>query len=302
MALPLMAALTLTLTLALECAPGGDDSDTLVLSLRGNTGGPPLSAAAIRYEPAGNVLSARLSSLGWLAIERRHAARALTVRIPELCPVTVPAGPQAQPIALRPVIDLGAERAPVGFDSRFTIVAQRGCTQSAGRIAWRQLEGVPLSELAIAQDGFVLSARTPRFEVVHPEPLSDGIVPISPRTQGRTVLEARWSAAGAAPIRRTIVINATSRATGVPSVAVSQQLLLSGVGWRVQHAPQAGHAQVHDSGAFSLFSPDAPGRWAFERGPGQALSCRRSGTTRRLTTAGAANATRRSRRTPRAAR
>jgi hypothetical protein len=239
-----------------------------VLRIRGSAG-QRLSPASIRYVPTDNVISARLGAQGWLAIVRRDASRALTVQIPEWCPITFAAGPQREPLDARPVIDLGADRPPVGFDAQFAIAAEPGCPQRGrGRISWRQLEGAPLSELSVARDGFELRARTPRFETLHPEPLLDGILPFSPRTQGRVVLEALWRGPGSPPIRRSITILATSRSTGLSSVAVSQQLLLSGAGWRVRQAPQAGHAQLHESGALSAFTPDAPGRWALERDDG----------------------------------
>ena len=49
-----------------------------------------------------------------------HRARS-SVEVPEICPVTVPAGPQRTPIDAEPVIDLGADRPPVGFDAPFAI-------------------------------------------------------------------------------------------------------------------------------------------------------------------------------------
>jgi len=252
------------------CAPE-PVSDTLVVRIKASTE-RPLSPDAIRYEPADNVRSARLGTQGSLSIARRDSARALTVHIPEMCPVTLPAGPQRAPIDARPVIDLGRDRPPVGFDTPFAITVAHGCAdRGRGEIHWKQLEGAPLAELTTTGEGFELSARTPRFEALNAAPPVPGIVPFSPRTQGRVVLEALWQGPGSPPIRRTIAIRATSRSTGLSSVAVSQQLMLSGENWRVQKAPPSGHAQVHASGALGVFTPDAPGRWTLEHGAGETL-------------------------------
>jgi hypothetical protein len=264
-------AACLLFALSFGCG-GGRASDTLVLRIHGSAE-HPLSPAAIRYAPADNVLSARLSAQGWLAIERRDASRALTVEIPEWCPVTFPVGPRREPIDAQPVIDLGPDRAPVGFDAPFAVAATHRCARRGrGQISWRQVEGARISELAISPDGFQLNARTPRFETLHPELPSAGILAFSPRTQGRVVLEALWRGPGSPPIRRSVTLVSTSRSTGLSSVAVSQQMLLAGAGWRVRQAPQAGHAQVHASGALCAFTPDAPGRWALERDDGRTLA------------------------------
>lgn len=245
-------------------------ADVITLRIRGTT--EPISAAAIAYEPAGDVLSARLGAQGWLAIERKRSARALTVRVPGLCPVTIPAGEPAQALELHPVIDLGSPLPPLGFDAPFAISARHGCPERGrGRISWRQLEGPPLQALSVSQDGFQLSARTPLLEHAHPEPLPAGIVPFSPRTQGRVVLEASWQGPGLPALKRTLTIRAISRATGLSSVAVSQQLMLAGAGFRVQRAPAGGHAEVQQHGPYAHFTPDAPGRWVLANDSGQPL-------------------------------
>jgi hypothetical protein len=245
----------------------------LTFELRGSRE-RPISARDIGYEPTDNVRAARLGAQGWLVVERADQGRPLTVRIPEWCPVTVPAGPSPRILELWPVVDLGGERPPIGFDAPFSISVRHGCPERGrGRITWRQLEGVPLADLRASEDGFELSARTARFEVAHPEPpLGAGVVPLSPRTQGRALLEASWQGPDGRRIVRSVAMRASSRSSGLSSVAVTQQLLLAGAGWRVQHAPQAGHAQAHASGTFSLFTPDAHGRWTLGREDGQTLT------------------------------
>ena len=249
-------------------APG----DTVWLRIRG-TG--RLSAAAIRYTPEDAVQSARLGA-DWLAIERRSASRAITVQLPEYCPLTIPAGTPPAALQLTPIVDLGGDRPPLGFSAKFSVSVAHGCPERGrGQLAWRQTAGPPLRELVISRDGFALSARTASFEELHPEPLradAAGIVPFSPRTQGRAVLEATWTGPFGRTVVRSVAIPATSRASGVPSVAVSQQLVLAGTGYRVKSAPPAAHAEALASGAVSLFTPDAPGRWLLEREAGASLT------------------------------
>ena len=263
------------LTLASACReePAGRNAWPIdVVTLRVRATPEPISAGAIQYEPAADVLSARLGAQGWLAIERRRGTRPLTVRVPGFCPVTIAPGAQTEVPELRPVLDLGSDLPALGFDAPFAITARHGCPERGrGRVTWRQLEGAPLEGLMVSDDGFQLTARTPRLETAHPEPLPAGIVPFSPRTQGRVVLEASWAGPGLPPVKRTQTIRATARASGVSSVAVSQQLMLSGADFRVRSAPAGGHAQVQPQGVVSQFTPDAPGRWVLERESGQSL-------------------------------
>lgn len=246
--------------------------DAVTLHIGGRDG-LQLAAAELEYRPRSNVVSARLDALGWLTIERRDSKLPLTVSAPALCPVTIPAGPQAQPAELRPVIELPAGLPPLGFDARFTLRAEHACPERGrGQISWRQLEGPPLAALEIAPDGFQLSARTLSLAAAHPEPMPPGVVAFSPRNQGRVLLEASWRGAGTARLVRTVDIRATSRATGLSSVAVSQQLVLSSASWHVTSAPQGGHARVHASAEHALFTPDAPGRWQLADEAGRALT------------------------------
>ncbi|HKP55147.1 MAG TPA: cytochrome c3 family protein [Polyangiales bacterium] len=261
-----------SLLLLSACGRDGSRSDTVQLRIPARAGAP-LSAAAIRYLPDSNVRTARLSPTGWLSIERRDSGLALDVDVAEYCPATIPAGPQRQPLELRPRLDFGAERPPLGFGAPVRIAVGHGCPdRGRGTIAWRQIEGAKLDQLVVSRDGFELTAHMPRYADVAGEPAREGLLPVSPRTQGRVVLEAVWQAAGLPPIRRELVLRATSRATGLASVAVSQQLLIGGDGWRVADAPQNGHAQVHPGAPVSIFTPDAPGRWSLENARGRTLT------------------------------
>jgi predicted CXXCH cytochrome family protein len=174
-------------------------------------------------------------------------------------------------------IDLGGDRAQVGFDAPVTIeVAASGAEALAGQIAWRQIEGPPLADLRVEERGFRLHARTLPFATLHPEAVPAGVVPISPRTQGRYVLEAVWSGPGSPPARQTVTLTSIARATGLPSLAVSQAVLLGGAGWRVVRSALGGHAEVEAESDLARFAPDAPGEWQLEDEAGHRLSLRAS--------------------------
>jgi hypothetical protein len=256
------------------CALSCDaDSKGDTVWLRISNGRVPLSAATIAYEPAAAVRTAQLASSGWLAIERRNSASAVTVGVPGFCPMVISSGTQRGELTLTPVIDLGGDRPPLGFDARFSIAVKHGCPErERGQITWRQVSGPSLRALEVSKEGFALSARTPSLEQAHPEPVPEGIVPFSPRTQGRVVLEATWRGSADETVVQTISIPATSRSTGLSSVAVSQQVVLSDSQYRVKSAPQGGHAQTLASGAVALFTPDAPGRWVLESADNRALT------------------------------
>jgi hypothetical protein len=69
------------LLLLLACGPSRV-ADRLELHLAAH-GAQPLAASSISYEPASNLMSARLGPHGRLVIERRDVTRPLTDHIPD---------------------------------------------------------------------------------------------------------------------------------------------------------------------------------------------------------------------------
>jgi hypothetical protein len=268
-----LGALALSLCVVLWRRASVAPSERVVLQVHSDR---TILASEIRFEPSDAVRGARLGA-SWLAIER-DPARALTVRVPDMCPVALAAGAAPRVIQVRPMIELGGDRAQIGFGAEFAIDVVRGCADGGrGSVTWRQLEGPPLEAWSPSADGFRLRARTQPLAALHPEPFSPGIVPFAPRTQGRYVLEALWQGAGSPAVRRRLTITSIARASGVPNLAVTQQVLLGGAGWHVRRAPRGGHAAVHAAqGSLGLFAPDAPGRWSLEDGSGRELSIQAS--------------------------
>jgi hypothetical protein len=118
----------------------------------------------------------------------------------------------------------------------------------------------------------VLSARTASFAELHPDAAPpQGIVPISPRTQGRVVLQASWHGPGLPQATRSVVISAAARATGLSSVAVSQPIVLAGAGWSLKTRPPGSHASLKTVEGLTFFTSDAPGSWTLANDDAQTL-------------------------------
>jgi hypothetical protein len=167
-------------------------------------------------------------------------------------------------------LDVGDDRPQIGFDTAFEIIARSSC--GAGAITWKQVEGARLGDLRL--DGATLRARTVRLS----HSLPWGIAPIAPRTRGEAAFEATWRGAGGEEVKRVVHVAAAARATGVPSVAVGQRLMLGGGGeWRVRERPGGARAETvpgdHDRTYFTL-EPDLPGRWVLADSSGAALAFR----------------------------
>jgi mono/diheme cytochrome c family protein len=197
----------------------------------------------------------------------------LRIEAPGACPAEVEAksGERAE-LELRPLLSARAgDQAQLGFDAPFTVTLTPGCREAlTGKIEWRQLSGTKL-ELAAEQNGFVLRSKTAPLSATHPEPLPWGIVPLSPRTRGSYELEATWRS-GAVETRLRVSLHAAARATGLPSVAVGQRVLLGGAGWRVKERGPGGKAEVETRANLSTFAPDARGRWVLADGQGRELA------------------------------
>jgi hypothetical protein len=248
------------------CGPGNEVSLTARLPAD-----VAIAPGDIQVEPARSVHSSRLWGASRVTLLASDSASRLLLRVPGVCPVELPVGSDAREVEGRPWVDLGGDRAQIGFDTAFEVDVAAGCAEAErGEIVWRQLEGPRLLDLRVDARGFRLRARTRTLAELHPDPLRWGVVPMSPRTQGRYVLEATWLGPGA-DARRTIVITSIARATGVPSIAVGQRVLLGGAGWHVQRAPSRGQAEVSFEGGAAAFAPDVAGHWQLEDASGRGL-------------------------------
>jgi len=255
-----------------------DEQPPVVITVAARPGGG-VALAGLSWEPAGAVLRVERRDAGHvdLVIDPAAKARAIEIRAPSACPERVQLD-DARPgdrrrAALAPWIDLGEDRPQIGFDAPFEIDVRPGCGRAvAGRVTWRQIDGPKLADMREEKNGFRLRARTVPF-AARRDPPAWGIVPISPKARGAATLEATWRGAGPI-VRRVIHVAAAARATGVPSIALGQRVLLGGAGFRVVERPPAGHAEVAAIGAAPSFTPDAKGRWVLQDAAGAALSLR----------------------------
>jgi hypothetical protein len=258
----------LALGLLVRC--GGDrPRTTLTVRLPAGT---TVEADAIRFEPASTVQSALLMN-GEVSIVADASAPTLIVRVPGLCPVTFGRSTGAV-LEAASRFDVGGDRAQVGYDAPLVIDVVLGCPEAArGHMEWKQVDGLPLLDWHVDDGGMHVRARTRPLAEVHPRLPAWGVVPASPTTQGRYVLEATWRGDGPV-ITRTLTVTSMTRSTGVPSVAVGQRVMLAGTGWHVHSPPPGGRALVQPAGALSSFEADVGGHWMLQDGAGRLLGLR----------------------------
>lgn len=258
--------------LAARCAGERRGSDGAVIEIT-DRAGVDLDHAVIEPRAAVRAVERRGRRL-MVTVDRGAVGdEAISLRAPGACPKEVRLGEGAKPVevSLAPWIDVGEDRPQIGFDTAFEIEVVPGCREAtAGRVVWRQIEGEPLPEMRAEKNGYRLRGRTRRFVGDAP---SWGIVPLSPATRGAVTLEAVFRGIGP-EVRRVIRLAAAARAAGVPSIALGQRVLLSGVGWQVEERPTGGHAMVGTTGAAPSFQPDASGRWVLADETGATLALR----------------------------
>ncbi|HMC93720.1 MAG TPA: hypothetical protein VKO16_03005, partial [Polyangia bacterium] len=157
-------------------------------------------------------------------------------------------------------LEIDAPTAPVGFDAAFSIAARVTCPgRGRGRITWRQVAGVSLRALAIADDGFSLTARTPTLAQARPGPLPWGVIPLSPRTRGEATLEALWNDGRGHELRREVPIASAPRARGLSNTAVGTRLYLGGEGWHLISGPPGSAATLDLEPRPASLLPDVTG-------------------------------------------
>jgi hypothetical protein len=249
---------------ALAC---GGDSPPAPLTIR--VGGEIVGLA---WSPTDAVVAARRTPFGVeLDLDPRRSEQPLRLSAPQACPLELLPN-DAREVELRPWIRVrGGDQSQQGFDAPFTLGIEPGCREAAGgSVEWRQIDGLRVA-LELEQSGFVARGRTPAIGTLPPTALLPGIVPISPRTRGELVFEATWRGAGH-EAKTMVTISAAARATGLPSVAPGQRVLLAGPGWRVRERPRAGRAEVEPHAGLLALRPDARGRWLLEDAGGNPLS------------------------------
>lgn len=221
-----------------------------------------IALSRAQVEPASALLGLRVSA-DQLDVELRPGTPSVKIVTPDACPIEVPLGDarpgEVRQVTVSPWLSVaGGDLVQLGFDAPFTVTLVPGCREAlAEKVEWSP------TSLRVEQNGFVVHGRTPPLSA----PTPWGIVPLSPRTKGELVLTAK-----SAGHTLTLRASAAARASGLPSVAVSQRVLLGGSGWRVRERAKDGKAEVTALGQLSAFQPDARGRWVLEDGDKRELS------------------------------
>jgi hypothetical protein len=200
-------------------------------------------------------------------------ATAHTLLLPGLCPLAIPAGEAApQPVSATRLFDLPDSLAQVGYDAAVVLEVRPGCPEAAqGELHWRQVEGEPLAALHSEVRGQRLSFRTLPRAHFFAEASSEGIVAVSPRSQGRVVLEAVANVPGMLTQRQRLTVTSIARATGLSSIAVGQRIMLDDVGYRVTRGLQGSRAAMPSADGMQTFLPEASGRYELTDAQGESL-------------------------------
>jgi hypothetical protein len=222
-----------------------------------------ITPSDVSFAPQGHVRAARLDRTNLLSLETD--GQSFQVLVPGVCPTRVPAAPPEAGLKLTavPLIDFGPRYLPqVGYDRVVEIRARAGCRKADGiEIEWAQVEGPALRDMQISDRGWTLRGRTLPLAHFFPNPLPKGVVAISPRTQGRYVLEATARLPFGAAITKRITITSLARSTGLSTVAVSQRLLFGDADLSLRVAPRGSRAQVEITAGAATFMADVAGRY-----------------------------------------
>jgi hypothetical protein len=170
---------------------------------------------------------------------------------------------------------IDAPTAPVGFEAALSIRARAACDGLAGgTIAWRQLAGPPLLDVAITEGGLAFGARTPALGEVRPGPIPHGVIPLSPRTRGEIALEAVWSDGRGRNVRRELRFALAPRSRGLPNTPLATPVYLGGDGWRLTARPPTSSATLAPGRGAARLVPDVAGDYQVVDGHGEPLTLR----------------------------
>ncbi len=221
----LAIAIVILLVLVLGCRPP--------LPRRTITVTVPDGAGELTVSPPDSLVSKHPREPGSFELAIRGDAP-ITLSAPGTCPQTI--AREVTAADLRAAIEVPSDLPDVGWNAPFSLRVQPTCDEARrGRVDWRVIEGV-LASFEIADGGFSLRGRT-RAQPAETRPW--GIVPVSPRTRGTTVIEARWTDERGHALTRTVRVSAAARASGVASIAVDQTVHLGGRGWRLLRSTPA---------------------------------------------------------------
>ncbi len=257
------AALMSALAGAVAFAGCREEPSTITWVLR--AGSAEIDLRRARWEPAGAVRTARRIGGARLELELRPGFRGdVRVETEGACSVSATFDrPDVRTTDVAARVVLPEWVAGAGYDRDVEIVATSGCAEAAlPSIEWHVTSGA--SPLDVTDDGHRVRVHTPSLQAVLATAGASlpswGIVPISPRTQGRITLEARF-AVGSASATRTVEVVAGSRATGVPTVAAGGPLYLFGEGWTAQPDVHGRAPALSSTGGFTQVDTRTPGRF-----------------------------------------
>lgn len=249
------------LVLSLACNPRGNESVERWVSVAADRHGgvdlgevviTPKSALATRRVEGGRLL------LGLSGDDR------VTIHAPFACPVDVEAGAGRGGVVERkllPLFELGPAFRVVGFDQPFEVRAEPACAAAQGATVELSVAGgAPLARHVVTDGG-----RTLRGTTGGPPPLApglpSGVVPVSAHERAATRIEARLRLPDGRTRVRELEVSATSRASGLTTVALDHRVLLRGEALRLSERPKGSTAELRNVGSLFELVPDVTGRF-----------------------------------------
>ena len=253
----LVRALSLGCVVLLACGPPADRDLAWIVIVA--PPGVDLTDATVTPEMTG-VRRVLLAPGRWsFGVPRVALSRGMTLNAAGVCPATLDT--DTERVELAPWLEAPPMPA-LGWGSPFRIEVRPGCREAtAGGIEWRHVGGIAPGELSTDRNGFVVTGRAARFEEAFDGDAPWGVVPLSPRTRGESMLEGVWTGEGRPVARLRIRIAAAPRATGLPSVPLGARVDLGGDGWRLVDRPRGSSAELVTGLGRTALVPDTVGTW-----------------------------------------
>jgi len=260
------ARLAATLLVLVACQPARPKPIERWVSVRANPrAGIELSEVAVTPKGA---LATRHVEAGRLLLGFSSDAR-VTIAAPFACPLEIEARRGVVERDLVPLFELGPAFRVVGFAHSFEIRAEPACVAAQGAtVDLAVAGGAPLAEQAVADGG-----RTLRGTTTDPPPLApglrSGVVPVSAGDRGATRIEARTRLPDGRTRIRELEVSATTRASGLTTVALDHRVLLRGDALRLLERPTGSNAELRAVASLVELVPDVTGRFVVGGAPSE---------------------------------
>jgi hypothetical protein len=220
--------------------------------------------------------ASRAVGRGVVALELKRQAGRVRLSLTGACDKQVVLTPYGRntiaEIALEPLFDVGPSERVVGLGQAFSIEARPRCREAdQARPSFQHTGGAPLLGIRSELNGRRFSATTAETP---PAKLSKiGVVPVSARERQRLRSEISFTLdlPDGRSLTRTLGVSPVSRSSGLPNVALTHPVLLTGEGWSTIAQPEAAKPTLRRVGALTELWLDTAGEYRLRDASGHAL-------------------------------